>query len=258
MVNTPRTPPRWGGRRGQGVTRTLGLTAEDAGLGGAETADETCGKCQKVVRNSDSGLQCEKCDTWFHIKCENISLEFYKSLSKAREEIWFCTACEGKVKSLIDTVKALEKKNDELQGKMECLEDKWDNLKDGMVKETMQMVLESLKTEMNVNTMGGITKKAIEEDVKVELLKAMKEEEEEDKKQRATNLVLNNVTESTKEPEPEREIEDLEFCEKLMKDGVAQKHSQTSKRLLLDWVSIRMCKDKQNQDPYELSLKIAE
>ena len=170
------------------------------------------------MRSHDNGLQCEKCETWFHIKCENVSLDFYKALRKASEEIWFCTACKGKVKSLIETVKELEQKNDLLQRKMECLEDKWDNLKDSMVRETMHMVMDNLKTEMSVNTMGGMTKKEIVEDVKDELLKAMKEEEE--RKQRATNLVLYNVSESEKQTGQEKEQDDLEFCESIIKDGV--------------------------------------
>jgi len=37
-----------------------------------------CGQCYRAVKNLDEGVLCDKCNTWFHIKCENIPSDMYK------------------------------------------------------------------------------------------------------------------------------------------------------------------------------------
>lgn len=185
-MNTPRTPMR--PRRGE-IARSV-ETLQNEDMGGAIGGDvtEICGKCHSTVQDNDNGLQCEKCDAWFHIKCEKVSLELYKALKRASGEMWFCTTCKWKVRSLLETVKKLEQKNEDLQRRMESLEGKWHNLKDTMVRETTHMVMQNLKTEVNTSEAGGATKKELVGDAKEEILRAMKEEEE--RKYRATNLII--------------------------------------------------------------------
>ena len=59
-----------------------------------------CGKCSKLVKNEDSAMQCEICEKWFHIKCQNTTIAEYnyikggsknKSLSKMH---WYCHTCD--------------------------------------------------------------------------------------------------------------------------------------------------------------------
>lgn len=101
---------------------------------------------------------------------------------------------------------------------MESLENQWENMKDTMTRETTHMVMENLKSEMNDSEAGVTTRKELVGDAKEEILRCMKEEE--DRKHRATNLVIYNVDESGKHTETERKKEDMEFCHVLIKKGV--------------------------------------
>ena len=51
-----------------------------------------CGKCANPVKRNQQGIQCDKCDQWFHRKCESLSLTMYKSMADSNEE-WFCGHC---------------------------------------------------------------------------------------------------------------------------------------------------------------------
>ncbi|KAK3873078.1 hypothetical protein Pcinc_021890 [Petrolisthes cinctipes] len=43
-----------------------------------------CGKCKKEVKDSDSALECEICEVWFHIEFEEIPKVVYKFYSRER------------------------------------------------------------------------------------------------------------------------------------------------------------------------------
>ena len=51
-----------------------------------------CGKCNKPVKNNQKGLQCNRCDVWYHAKCELVSNNVYDLLSNTNNE-WFCGYC---------------------------------------------------------------------------------------------------------------------------------------------------------------------
>lgn len=68
-----------------------------------------CKSCNKKVRDSESGLQCDYCDGWFHPKCISISEEQYNHLKALGEfSFWFCDADKKKISNFIK-----KKKNDE-------------------------------------------------------------------------------------------------------------------------------------------------
>lgn len=79
MMNTPRTPlrPRRGGEKARSVD-----TKQREDTGGVIDVAEICVKCDSSVQDHDHGLQREKCDAWFHIKCEKVSIELYKALKR--------------------------------------------------------------------------------------------------------------------------------------------------------------------------------
>ena len=54
--------------------------------------DDVCSVCLRQVEDSDSGLQCDLCDTWKHSKCLGISDDNYDSLINSAED-FFCPAC---------------------------------------------------------------------------------------------------------------------------------------------------------------------
>ena len=56
-----------------------------------------CGTCQKPVKSNQDGLQCDSCDTWFHLRCLpdaiSISRAEYSRLSQTTEN-WYCYECQ--------------------------------------------------------------------------------------------------------------------------------------------------------------------
>ncbi|KAM7284231.1 uncharacterized protein ISCGN_001328 [Ixodes scapularis] len=53
----------------------------------------SCLRCGRSVYENVAALQCDKCDSWLHRKCELLSLHSYRRLSSSEEE-WYCGACQ--------------------------------------------------------------------------------------------------------------------------------------------------------------------
>ena len=47
-----------------------------------------CGKCERPVRSNQRGIQCEDCMFWHHIKCIEMTVSEYNSLSISTDS-WF-------------------------------------------------------------------------------------------------------------------------------------------------------------------------
>ena len=69
-----------------------GSDASSCCLGGPNKP--TCGE---PVKNSDDGVQCEKCEHWFHITCQGIPKPAYEALKKYKVLSWFCSGCKAQV-----------------------------------------------------------------------------------------------------------------------------------------------------------------
>ena len=80
----------------------------------------TCPKCSKVVKDSDKALECEICDNWFHIKCEQLSDNEYKLIDEHKESNlhWFCSLCNINAVSIIKSLTSLKGRCDILEQDM--------------------------------------------------------------------------------------------------------------------------------------------
>lgn len=55
---------------------------------------DPCGYCNKAVAKNHRALQCDNCNFWFHIKCNNISPAKYSIyLDEENNETWVCNEC---------------------------------------------------------------------------------------------------------------------------------------------------------------------
>ena len=54
--------------------------------------DEVCSICLKHVEDSDSGLQCDVCDSWKHSQCLGVSDNEYDRLINSDED-FYCPTC---------------------------------------------------------------------------------------------------------------------------------------------------------------------
>ncbi|WAR28362.1 hypothetical protein MAR_014066 [Mya arenaria] len=57
--------------------------------------DFPCGSCGNEVLDSDHAVECDKCNTWFHITCQNLDTNWYSQLvENDLSFVWTCTLCE--------------------------------------------------------------------------------------------------------------------------------------------------------------------
>ena len=63
----------------------------------------SCKICENNVANSNQAIQCDLCDSWVHIKCNDLNNIDYKFLQNSKDP-WFCISCCSKIFSF-STVK---------------------------------------------------------------------------------------------------------------------------------------------------------
>ena len=94
--------------------------------------DDKCGGCRKLVRTTQSGLQCSLCKLWYHAKCADASetlVNFLKSEEGQKASIhWYCRACEQGSQKLFEQMvvvdrrlTAVENQLCEIKGSMKSL-----------------------------------------------------------------------------------------------------------------------------------------
>ena len=55
-----------------------------------------CGSCGLEVLDDDAAVSCDKCEYWFHIQCQDISLATYDSLQADDSSFsWVCLKCDN-------------------------------------------------------------------------------------------------------------------------------------------------------------------
>src|SRR5437868_10082172 len=73
-----------------------------------------CLTCKKEVTDSHLALECEICEEWFHIDCEQVAAEEYTFLSEHKSVHWYCIACNKSVVNVIKLVSNLKLKVEKL------------------------------------------------------------------------------------------------------------------------------------------------
>ena len=54
-----------------------------------------CLVCNRTVAKNHKAVQCDLCDSWAHIACNNLNLYTYQKLQKDKSP-WYCMCCFGK------------------------------------------------------------------------------------------------------------------------------------------------------------------
>ena len=153
----------------------------------SEKAD--CPICKKIVKDKSNGVQCDRCDAWYHAGCQKITMKFYQSLQECKEEKWFCKTCHSEIKQLENTLKMLRSENKDLRERIKTLEEKWELFKEELKEETVKCTLERVSVEIGKHF-----------------------EEMEERNKRKNNVVLYNVPESQSEGPQERQTDDMVQC----------------------------------------------
>lgn len=65
------------------------------------TNNSTCRDCKRLVTTKQRGIECFVCDTWFHIKCQGISLIQYNAAKEPNVAFlhYICSGCRGEVEN---------------------------------------------------------------------------------------------------------------------------------------------------------------
>lgn len=92
--------------------------------GKQDGVDEVCPKCDKVVKNRDMALLCDLCEFWYHISCEEVTKEAYRFLMRKDVSAihWYCKRCDITARKILSHVTRLEKRQDDVERKVEKLE----------------------------------------------------------------------------------------------------------------------------------------
>ena len=51
-----------------------------------------CLKCNRAVAKNHKAVQCDVCDKWIHIACNNLNMYTYQKLQKDKS-LWYCICC---------------------------------------------------------------------------------------------------------------------------------------------------------------------
>lgn len=176
---------------------------------------DKCDKCKLQWKANQKWIECEYCNSGFHIKCVNIAAQQFTYLSECNQSHWYCSMCNIKMKDLIGTLKDIEKQNRELEKTQQENNIKIDNIINGEDTKFVSTVNEIISDKVNyqegsefVTTIKGITAEVIEDldfDSRERQTKAPRDDEikvlkEEIKEMNArrkkeNNLVLYGVTE---------------------------------------------------------------
>ena len=115
-----------------------------------------CKLCSKKIAKKDDALQCELCDKWFHIKCEDISEEEYTFLGKHKSLNWHCSDCHKCCKRMIKLVGELEEKVNKIEERCVDLTAKINSLDEAKTEtkseiETMKKEIKAMKDAVASN-----------------------------------------------------------------------------------------------------------
>lgn len=134
MVNQTVGPSR---TREEGASR-MSTTTKDK-----ETAGKNkCGKCDLVVQGDDSSLNCEICELWYHIRCENIPQEIYDFMVDAEEGQqfhWNCSFCKRGYENINKRLSRLEIIQGETKAKHDVIDAELSEIRDAVKDNTGKM-----------------------------------------------------------------------------------------------------------------------
>ena len=206
--------------------REKGTGDQDEGSPRSTTHD--CGRCSVRVKNNDNAMKCDECHCWFHIGCEKVSKALYEVMKENKELMWFCSRCRPQIRRNAQEVQKLRSQNQSLTEELEM--EKREN------KEIREM-LKNLQEE-NKGLLGRV--KALERGWAEKENKIIEKtwekveerlEEWEEKKSRRNNIMIFHMKESDKRDGEEREKDDLEACEEIIRESLGLDNIQIEKVL---------------------------
>lgn len=131
----------------KGTSKKLPAVVELSAVAGIKK--DNCPDCDKSVEDTDSALECEICENWFHINCEDLEEEDYTFLSVHKTVHWYCKSCNKNVAKVIKLVSSLkgkveviEKNVSTLSAQVAVCENKLSSICEGKLPDSLDKVLD--------------------------------------------------------------------------------------------------------------------
>ena len=82
---------------------------------------DQCRICTELVDDEDFGLECEVCEGWFHIKCQDMTKDEYTFLESHKSLHWYCNSCNSSIVNVIKLFSSLKTKVDDIDNKLNSI-----------------------------------------------------------------------------------------------------------------------------------------
>jgi putative lipoic acid-binding regulatory protein len=214
--------------------------------------NDSCGKCNKVVKESTAAIQCDICDTWWHAACVGMESELCESAGKNSQLHWYCIKCNPGSGKMVIEMKKLQDKLETVEECMRRMDEKMEKIRvesgtqmDKALKELNKNVTEKMKANDVKQLIADELKKFEEKGTKNEpkwseivskevgnrfaeitgdidvVQKTVSETKEkimdnDDKLKRRNNIIMYKVEESKLDTVAEKNYEDMDFCGQMM------------------------------------------
>ena len=166
-----------------------------------------CISCSNVFTGEDDKLmECERCDCWFCIECLDMSELVYNVMVERKDSHWFCSECEKPAITAVKTDKEIEERcaayMSSVNNRLEIIEKTLDRKVDREHVNRLEQRMESLENNnYSENTAQPASTSTINETLN----------EQKERENRAKNIILFNIPESSKPNPQDRTKEDTDF-----------------------------------------------
>ena len=207
---------------------------------GGEIDDErgsTCFACNKTVSSKDKALQCDCCNYWHHIACEQVTISTYKNLIGMKEcgVKWYCRKCNLGVQCVLTQIVLLNAKQKETDERLCYVEEKVNDLDslenrvsaiEAKLEEQANLPSPPLTEKQSYANVTALGKNDIEQIVEQRTREKMKEVE--DKARRQKNIIIFRLDEPIEETQEEKDMEDKVSVERLLREVNVQNAEPTA------------------------------
>ena len=162
-------------------------------------------ECGNRIKSGEDSVMCDGCKEWFHPKCQKLSTDSFKALSKHNGDfLWLCSNCKPYLMPVLEMRVAIQKQMEKSEKKI------LKTLQDTLTKEIWDKKLGSRIDNMETKLCSEMKEKQKQIEVS---LKAQGEqtndikrlvENKQEKEVREKNIILHNISESGADDAEER------------------------------------------------------
>ena len=175
-----------------------------------------------MVDDQSKAVECEVCDRWYHTSCQNISNALYEVLicEETTNISWYCKGCNQGAKRIMTKICKLNERQERVENGLVMLTELHQNLIDRITS-----LGSSLEERLNIQekvTEERFTTMESSFALRMQKLKTQSVDgaadmarEMEDRQERANNIIMFNVPESSAGSRIEQQVDDMNIVKKM-------------------------------------------